>query len=382
MERDSRSYRRKLGFIGGLVLILNILAVIALSLSYLSGHVSPEKSWILPFFGLLYPYLFMLNLLFILYWAVRFKWPVFISLIAVLAGWQQVGRTVQWMAKPSATENHWTFRLMSYNVKNLSNDNVRLVDAEVRNQILHYLKSENPDILCLQEFYLDHPDPEAFIDSISAELGLPYHDYATYAVKATRRIGAIFTFSRFPIIHSKGLKKDETHHYSLYSDIATPGDTFRLFNVHLESVRFRQEDYKFISDLDLQFEQNENISEGSRRILSKLKSAYARRAGQVDSLVSLIETSPYPVILCGDFNDTPASYTYRQLTKKLKDAFVESGSGFGNTYIGKLPSFRIDYILVDEYFATWEFERDLVRYSDHYPVSCHIGKKFQEEKQQ
>jgi endonuclease/exonuclease/phosphatase family metal-dependent hydrolase len=125
----------------------------------------------------------------------------------------------------------------------------------------------------------------------------------------------------------------------------------------------------------LQFDEDESIKTGSRRIFDKLKTAFAIRASQVDNLSYSISQSPHPVILCGDFNDTPNSYAYQQLTANLKDAFMESGKGFGNTYIGKLPSYRIDFILHDDHFASWNFYRELINLSDHYPVTCIIGMK-------
>lgn len=373
MARKGPENRRKLGFFGALALLLNIFFAFALIISYVSVHISPETIWIMPFFGLLYPYLVIINLAFVLYWILRMKWLAVISLITILAGWNHLERSVQLQGALESPENQPLFKLMSYNVQNLSNDNVNLVNPSVRENIMRFVIDVKPDILCLQEFVVIHPDPDGFIDSISIALGLPYHAYAAYSERSKRKIGAIFTFSRFPILRSEGLKKDDIHHLAIISDIKWGTDTFRLFNVHLESVRLKHEDYQFISELDLQFEQNENIREGSKRIFSKLRTAYSKRAVQADMLVSKIKETPHPVILCGDFNDTPNSYAYQKLTSHLKDAFVESGHGFGNTYIGKLPSFRIDYILYDKHFSSRGFSRERVRYSDHYPVLCYIG---------
>jgi endonuclease/exonuclease/phosphatase family metal-dependent hydrolase len=90
----------------------------------------------------------------------------------------------------------------------------------------------------------------------------------------------------------------------------------------------------------------------------------------------MIEQSPYPVIICGDFNDTPSSYTYHQLSEGLIDAFKESGNGIGHTYGGALPSFRIDYILHDERFKSTRFNTIRSKFSDHYPITTSL--KLQE----
>ena len=96
---------------------------------------------------------------------------------------------------------------------------------------------------------------------------------------------------------------------------------------------------------------------------------------QVDDVSQHINNSPYPVIVCGDFNDTPVSYTYHQLSKNLNDAFVESGKGINYTYSGILPVFRIDYILYDDFFKSHDYNVNKIKISDHYPVSCNFSKR-------
>jgi len=375
MAENKTSGNKRLGFFNSFILIVNILFIFALALSYLSVHVSPVKSWILPFFGLLYPFLIIINLFFVIYWILRLRWLFLISAIFILAGWNHLERLVQFSSPGTPSADSSSFKVISYNVKNLSNDNVVLIKPQIRSKILDFLDEEDADILCLQEFAIVHPDPEAFIDSLSDRLEMPFHAYIQYFEKPRKRIDAIFTFSKYPILNSGSVKKDNQHNYALFTDLLMDKDTVRLFNIHLESLRFKHEDYNFISEFDLQFEENEDIQEGSRRIFEKLKTAFARRASQVDNLSSCIIQSPYPVILCGDFNDTPNSYAYQQLTVNLKDGFMESGKGFGNTYIGKLPSYRIDFVLYDDYFVSWNCSRKLIKLSDHYPVTCIMGKR-------
>ncbi len=364
--------KRRLGIFNILVLILNGIFIIAMLLSYLSVHISPEKSWLLPFFGLGYPILLIINLFFMLYWILRKRWLFIASAVVILAGWNHLGRTFQVGLNPERQASRNGFSIISYNVKNMSNDNINLVEPEIREKIIGFLVSDSSDIVCLQEFVVIHRDPEAFIDSVSSLLGLPYHAHAFYKTKRTKYVDAISVFSRYPIINSNPIMRDHEYNYGIMADLLIGRDTVRLFNMHLESVRLRHEDYSFITGLDLQFEKDEKIQEGSLRIIKKLKSAFMRRARQVGYLTEAIKDSPYPVILCGDFNDTPNSYTYQQLTRLLTDSFKESGSGFGNTYIGKLPSFRIDYILHDDYFISSDYQRKTISLSDHYPVSCRL----------
>jgi endonuclease/exonuclease/phosphatase family metal-dependent hydrolase len=109
--------------------------------------------------------------------------------------------------------------------------------------------------------------------------------------------------------------------------------------------------------------------------MKKFRIAAQRRARQAEALKKEIEDSPYKVIVCGDFNDTPTSYTYRTVSSGLKDAFISGGVGMSGTYAGKLPSFRIDYILYDKKFSSANYEVVKEELSDHYPVECFIRLK-------
>jgi endonuclease/exonuclease/phosphatase family metal-dependent hydrolase len=373
MAKKKAATRRKFGILSIIIFVVNCLAILMLLLSYLAVHVSPARNWVLPFFGLTYPYFLMINIIFVVFWAIRLKWVLVFSLIAILAGWNHLGRIFRIAGDNELEPGFKYLKVTSYNVKNLSNDNVDLMDPQVRSNIIHFLDGTGSDIICLQEMMIIHPDPDAFIDSLSQVMGLPYHAYARYISVKKKAIDAIFTFSRYPIIDYGEIGAEGEQNYALYTDIVMDSDTFRLFNIHLASIRLRHEDYNFIAEFDLQFNKDENIRENSMRIFKKFKTAFQTRAGQADLLASAIAASPHPVIVCGDFNDTPNSYVYHRLSHNLTDAFMESGAGFGNTYIGKVPSFRIDNIMHDWHFHSRSFHRDLNRYSDHYPISCYIG---------
>ena len=118
----------------------------------------------------------------------------------------------------------------------------------------------------------------------------------------------------------------------------------------MQSIKFGKEDYVFADDSPKNKAKSNNLNKASQKIISKLKQAYLLRAGQALQLEKHISESPYPVILCGDFNDTPTSFTYHTLSKKLTDSFIESGKGIGRSYAGKMPSYRIDYIFHDNHF--------------------------------
>jgi endonuclease/exonuclease/phosphatase family metal-dependent hydrolase len=369
---SKKGEKRKMSFISRILVILNIAFIICLLMSYISIVVSPARNWFLPFFGLLYPYLLFINLLFSIYWIIRGR-PVFLlSLVVVGLGWQIMLRSLQIRGESDRYTGDDSFVLTSYNVRNMSNNNMLMPDLKIRNGIVTKLTAVRQDIVCLQEFEAFGSDPMAFIDSMSVALGMLNVQLAKYNEKNTKRLDAILTFSRFPILSSQVVRQDDSHNFALITDLLLGKDTVRLINIHLESVRLKHEDYTFIDDLDLHFKEQENLKEGSRRIFNKLKSAYARRALQVEKLKAILAVSPYPVIVCGDFNDTPCSYSYQVISKNKRDAFMENGSGLGNTYAGGLPSLRIDYILFDPKYVSEEFSIGNYKLSDHYPITARL----------
>jgi endonuclease/exonuclease/phosphatase family metal-dependent hydrolase len=136
----------------------------------------------------------------------------------------------------------------------------------------------------------------------------------------------------------------------------------------LQSIRFGQEDYKFINQIGYNIE--EENTNGIKKILSRLKIAFTKRASQAESVAASIRNSNHPVVLCGDFNDTPSSYSYKTISENLCDAFRESGSGLGTTYAGPFPAFRIDFILHSPQIKSFEYTTISQKLSDHFPISC------------
>ena len=179
-------------------------------------------------------------------------------------------------------------------------------------------------------------------------------------------------FSRLPFVGQGHLSfPKERSGACLYVDVPVGDDTLRVYNVYLESYRFSREDRAFIQNLGQGVKEG-NLSDGTRHLASRFALATRNRAKQAQQISRHLCRAPYPVVLCGDFNDTPLSYTYRQMKIGLKDAFTECGRGLGNTYIGEFPSFRIDYILHSPEITALSYLRDTLAFSDHYPIRCSL----------
>jgi endonuclease/exonuclease/phosphatase family metal-dependent hydrolase len=179
-------------------------------------------------------------------------------------------------------------------------------------------------------------------------------------------------FSRFPITaHGIVPFADKIgENACLYIDVKNGEKQFRIYNVHLQSIRFDPEDYKYLNSIAKQDGKGEGSS--ARRLGSKLKAAFEKRADQVAKVKAHAAQCPYPYIIAGDFNDTPASYAVNQMAKGLKNAFREDGTGFGRTYNGDFPNYQIDYIMASPQFDISNYQIVTKKLSDHYPVRADL----------
>jgi len=353
-------------FVRKILLIVNILLAGMLIISYFSANISPATAWLFAFLALAYPFLLILNIFFVIWWIIFRKWYFLISLFCTLLGWQGLKSTFQInFTGPPERDSQTNVRLLTYNVR-LFNYYQWTKDTMAWQRIVDYIHEVNPDVVCFQEF-ITLPRTHHDLANLKKKMArLPYsHIYYTDRIPGRINFG-VATFSKYPIVNKKMIDFSESLNGSISSDIIIEGDTIRVINCHLQSIRFRK-DYNDLLD-SLIFNYSEKQLDELKDISIRMRQAYILRADQVDILAGEIRTSPYPVIVCGDFNDTPVSYAYRTLSKGMKDAFIESGSGAGTTFRGNFPYVRIDYVLYSQGFTSLYYHTEKVDWSDHYPV--------------
>lgn len=262
---------------------------------------------------------------------------------------------------------------MSYNVRvfdlyNWSNN------GETKNKMFDMMRKEKPDIMCLQEFF--HFADKRYFNTLDTLLELQSARQVHVEYTTTPNIShfGIATFSKHKIVdggriefHEKG---PTPNNICIYTDIQIGNDTIRVYNMHLASIHFKKNDYKMVEQLG-DIETEKQIA-GAKSMFTRLHLAFKKRAKQAELIAKQIALSPYPVILCGDFNDTPFSYSYNTISSNLIDAFQESGNGIGATYNGSFPAFRIDYIMHSRDLISTNYQTIPEKLSDHYPITCRI----------
>jgi endonuclease/exonuclease/phosphatase family metal-dependent hydrolase len=345
---------------------VNLFFAFLLLLAIYSVRINPSEHWMFAFVGMAFPFLFAISLLFVIAWLVFRKWFFVISLVCILAGWRNAGKYLQIrFRRLSAEVSATSLKLLTYNVR-LFNYYEWESDNDVKDEIMTFVMEKDPDVVCFQEFVTVSGTRFDLRELKKQMTNLPYEHVLYTSVVPGRINFGLVTFSRYPIIGRGEIDFRESLNGSIYSDIVFAGDTLRIFNCHLQSFRL-DSNYRNVVD-SLIFNYSDRQLDEIRDISLRMRDAFVHRANQVDNLSAVAGTSPYPVIICGDFNDTPVSYTYKRLSEGMKDAFVESGSGFGTTFRGLFPYMRIDYVLFDDVFQLHEMQIDKVEWSDHYPI--------------
>ncbi len=356
---------------------LNGLAALTLLITYLAPYASPDRFWPLALLAMAYPYQLIIHAAFILWWALFRRKRMLLSIAVVALGWGHVVDHYRITGRSSAPDgiDGEVVKLMSWNVRLFDLYNWSH-NRETRDSIFGMLAREDPDILCLQEFF--HSGDERFFrtrEPLLSDFRFSHvHDSYSHLARFDQHFG-IATFSVWPIVAQGVIAFPENpNNQCIWSDIAIADDTLRIYNAHLASYHFGDGDHKFIDALDTETKSDE-LKRGGLRILRLLRRGLRLRAAEVERITAHMAESPHPVVYCGDLNDVPMSYGYHALRKGHMDAFSESGRGTGGTYVGKLPSLRIDHILHDPAIASWDFTTHPEEFSDHRAISCMITRR-------
>lgn len=360
-----------------LLTVFSIFSGAGLLLSYLSAFLHPSSFKFIPLFGLTYWIILVVNVLFIILWVLlKSRWAIIVLSGIILIGGTIHFRTFSFGWDEENIDQSTELNVLSYNVRLFDLYNPSIAESlKTRSSIFNYLKKENADVYCFQEFYNQQPPTDFKTkDTLTTLLQAPY-THTRFSLKDRRRQEfGVAIFSKHKIIQQGEVSFSEvkrTNNYCIFVDIVKAQDTFRVYNVHFQSIKLQQDDYALFNE-----ENPQSAEEDSRwyKLVSKIVDAYPVRAKQAEKVAEHMETSPYPVIVCGDFNDTPMSYTYNQFNKTLTDAFRNTSKGMGTTYAGKIPAGRIDFIFHSQSLGSRNFAIQKEKLSDHYAISCTLFK--------
>jgi endonuclease/exonuclease/phosphatase family metal-dependent hydrolase len=356
-------------------IIINIVVCSLFLLGCCNAFLPPESFWFISLLGLIFPFLLILVAALLVLWLIfRSKWAL-LPLACLLLGYTNIRALIgfHYGADYNQEKPAGSLRVMTWNVS-WFDEQKRAEKNRVpyRKDILEFIKKMDPDVLCFQEYV----EPNSRFRNYNNKhdvtaLGYPYSLVTIdgHGWKNTWQTG-VAIFSKYPIIdtlHTRypGRQPFRPGESLIATDIDFNGKKVRIFNTHLQSFLFKANDYH---NIEIIKSASDSMLDASKSIVRKLAQAYQFRSRQVDIVKRYLEASPYPSIICGDFNDIPNSYTYFRIRSGRQDAFVERGKGIGRTFFNLAPTLRIDYIMPDNRFDVSQYFRYVLPYSEHYPV--------------
>ncbi len=356
---------------------VNIIAAILFLLGCYGYLLNPKYFWPVGLLTLTAFYFLLILVAFIFFWLVIKPRRALISVITLLLAFKPISNIIALRLSNSFTQAkpQNALRVMTWNVAQFNVMEDKLHPA-VKKEMVELINYYQPDVACFQEMVAEDSSikDHGHIDEFLQKLKFSNYFYS-YNIKEDfwgyAHFGIII-FSKYPIINKQTVSFYPHDYNSIfqYVDIVKGADTIRVFNIHLQSLRFSKANLKYI---DKPTVEDEKVAiKESRNIIGKFKKGFLKRQIQADRIRAEIKKSPYPVIVTGDFNDVPNSYAYHTIGKGMHNAFVEEGTGLGRTFSGISPVLRIDNIFADKKMNVLQFKLIKKKLSDHFPIIADV----------
>ena len=324
---------------------LNVLAVLALLFAYASPFVDPSITWFFSFFGLGYPILLVINVVFIVYWLISKPQYALFSVLFIVLGFKPFLRTV---GLSNGNENAEGISVMSYNLGGTAYHFSGKDKKEKIKEFAALINKHDPDVICVQE---------------RREWMIPILDdilsgYSKYPLDSIRT--CIYTNKK--VARHGNIPFKTKAHNATWIDLNDGDKMYRIYGIHISS--------NLVTDLT---EDISKVLDRSLRILDSYNEHSIYRCDQLDQIIEHAKKSPHSVLITGDFNDIPQSYVYRKIASEYCDAFLEYGKRLGTTYPARLPGLRIDYAFASENLEITDYRVIQSDLSDHYPILTTIN---------
>ena len=368
-----------------LFIISNIVVATCFLIGCYSNYFFSANWWPVGLLCLAAFYLFIILCLFFIFWLyVKPGWSL-LSVITILLAYKPLTNILppRLTAHFTETKQAGDCRIMNWNVAqfDILYNKQR---PDIRDNMMDLINDYKPDIACFQEmvagdtlinlntaYYRKYSFFSVY--EYAAKLHFP-HYFFSYNFKddfLNHQHFGLMIFSKYPIINKQAVQYFPYDYNSnfQYADVVKGADTIRVFNIHLQSLKFTEENLSYIDKPSLE---NKNDIRQSKNVLSKFRNGFIKRQIQADRIRAVIDSSPYPVIVCGDLNDAPNSYAYKKIGEGLQNAFVQKGAGLGRTFSGIAPTLRIDNIFLHPSFSVRQYGRIAKKLSDHFPIIADI----------
>ena len=337
---------KKLKLFDKLAFFINSVAAILLLLSYIIPYLAPKNFAFISVLSLAVPILIAINVLFFIYWLLKVKKQLLLSLVVLTIGFKYLGSLYKFSSSKDVNDAN-NISVMSYNVR-LFNVYDWIEEENVPLKINSFLEAQKPDVVSFQEF------------KKNSEIKLNAYQYKFEKLSGQDgTIGQVIA-SKFPIVNSGSVEFPDTHNNAIFIDIVKDNDTLRVYNIHLQSLGISADVAKL-------------KTENSEVLVKKTRETFKIQQEQAELFLKHKNQSKYKTIITGDFNNTPYSYVYKEIKGDMNDAFEMAGNGFGRTFDFKFFPIRIDFILSDNSFKVNGFKTFEDKYSDHYPIMAKLS---------
>lgn len=325
----------------------NLLAAFLLLISFVLPYLPPKTFPTISLLSLVVSLLIIVNILFAIYWAIQLRHRFFISFTVLFISYFYFNVFYEISAQADASLYKNTINVLSYNVR-LFNAYEKKPEKDASQIISEILTEENPDVICIQEYYKPN----------KIDLSIYPYQYIHFKSEKAKLGHAIF--SKYPLINTGAFDFKETYNNTIYADLVKGTDTLRIYSVHLQSLGIIPR-VSFLQESD------------NEKLRKRISGAFEKQQSQVEAILAHKQKTNHPVMICGDFNNTPFSYSYRKLKDGMQDAFRERGNGLGTTFKFEKYPMRIDYIFASKGLDILSFDTMKKTFSDHYAIRATVG---------
>ena len=346
------------------LLIGNIILVLLMLLVGNIGRLNPVDYPSLANLGLGFPILLVFNLVFLGVWCFCRLRSIWLPLLGFILCYGPI-RTYSPFNFPE-DKPHGSIKVLSYNVFMFSSWDE---PHGAKNPIVDYIVKSKADIVCLQEAQARLDNGDQIYSTLKT-----HYPYFKLMIKKHPGADYIVLLSKYPVLWQDTIPYGSSSNQSVAYMLDIKGTKTLVVNNHFESNGLSSGDKEGFKTLVKGELKTDEAKRQSVHLIKKLGDVSARRAPQAEAVARFVKKyldKQIPVILCGDFNDSPLSYTHHVISKELNDCYVESGNGPGISYHKSGMYFRIDHIFCSDDFESYGAKVDnSVTTSDHYPIYC------------